>query len=80
MYAIRSYYVPRDALLMAAEHFIEREGLFVVEEKIGHDAGADSPQSLSKEHLCTLIRKAGKAPFERDTLYNELSTSPEKTC
>jgi len=51
----------------------------VVEEKIGHDAGADSPQSLSKEHLCTLIRKAGKAPFERDTLYNELSTSPEKT-
>jgi aminodeoxyfutalosine synthase len=44
----------------------------VVEEKIGHDAGADSPQALSKEQLCTLIRKAGRVPVERDTLYNEL--------
>jgi len=44
----------------------------VVEEKIGHDAGADSPQALSREQLCTLIRKAGRTPVERDTLYNEL--------
>jgi aminodeoxyfutalosine synthase len=44
----------------------------VVEEKIGHDAGADSPQQLSKERLCQLIRKAGRVPVERDTLYNEL--------
>ncbi len=44
----------------------------VVEEKIGHDAGADSPQNLSKDDLCELIRKAGKVPVERDTLYNEL--------
>ncbi|WP_305041758.1 aminofutalosine synthase MqnE [Geoalkalibacter sp.] len=44
----------------------------VVEEKIGHDAGADSPQALSKEQLCALIRKAGRVPVERDTLYNEL--------
>jgi aminodeoxyfutalosine synthase len=43
----------------------------VVEEKIGHDAGADSPQHLSREQLCTLIRKAGKVPVERDTLYRE---------
>jgi aminodeoxyfutalosine synthase len=46
----------------------------VVEEKIGHDAGADSPQALSKEQLCGLIRKAGKVPVERDTLYRELRT------
>jgi aminodeoxyfutalosine synthase len=46
----------------------------VVEEKIGHDAGADSPQQLSKEELVSLIRKAGKAPVERDTLYNEIRT------
>jgi len=46
----------------------------VVEEKIGHDAGAESPQALSKEQLCTLIRKAGRVPVERDTLYNELKT------
>ena len=44
----------------------------VVEEKIGHDAGAESPQALSKEQLCALIRKAGRTPVERDTLYREL--------
>lgn len=44
----------------------------VVEEKIGHDAGADSPQQLSKEQLMALIRKAGKVPVERDTLYREV--------
>ncbi len=46
----------------------------VVEEKIGHDAGAESPQALAKEQLCALIRKAGKVPVERDTLYRELRT------
>lgn len=44
----------------------------VVEEQIGHDAGADSPQQLSKEQLVSLIHKAGKVPVERDTLYNEI--------
>ncbi len=46
----------------------------VVEEKIGHDAGAESPQALAKEQLCEMIRKAGKVPVERDTLYRELKT------
>jgi aminodeoxyfutalosine synthase len=46
----------------------------VVEEHIGHDAGADSPQQLSKEQLVGLIQKAGKLPVERDTLYNEIKT------
>jgi aminodeoxyfutalosine synthase len=44
----------------------------VVEEKIGHDAGAISPQSLTKDDIITLIRKAGKIPVERDTLYRPL--------
>jgi aminodeoxyfutalosine synthase len=44
----------------------------VVEEKIGHDAGADSPQALSKKEIIRQIRKAGRVPVERDTLYNEL--------
>lgn len=48
----------------------------VVEEKIGHDAGAESPQALSKEQLCELIRKAGRLPVERDTLYRELQSYP----
>jgi aminodeoxyfutalosine synthase len=46
----------------------------VVEEKIGHDAGAASPQSLSKDGIITLIRKAGRTPVERDTLYHPLLT------
>lgn len=44
----------------------------VVEEKIGHDAGADSPQSLTKEGIIRLIKKAGKVPVERDTLYHPI--------
>lgn len=44
----------------------------VVEEQIGHDAGADSPQALNKDGIIELIRKAGRTPVERDTLYNEL--------
>ena len=44
----------------------------VVEEKIGHEAGAQTPQSLCKEEIAGLIRKAGRIPVERDTLYNEL--------
>ncbi len=44
----------------------------VVEEKIGHEAGAASPQAMGKEELVTLIRKAGRIPVERDTLYKTL--------
>ncbi len=44
----------------------------VVEEKIGHDAGAESPQALSREQLLHMIRIAGKVPVERNTLYEEL--------
>lgn len=46
----------------------------VVEEKIGHDAGAASPQCLGKEQIISLIRKAGKQPVERDTLYNPIQS------
>jgi aminodeoxyfutalosine synthase len=44
----------------------------VVEEKIGHDAGASTPQTMTKESIVDMIRKAGRVPVERDTLYNEL--------
>jgi len=46
----------------------------VIEEKIGHDAGAATPQSLTKEGLINLIRKAGKIPVERDTLYRPIKS------
>lgn len=44
----------------------------VVEERIGHAAGAASPQALSCEELRWLIRRAGKQPVERDSLYRTL--------
>jgi len=42
----------------------------VQEERIYHMAGATSPESLTPEQLRTLIRRAGREPVERDTLYN----------
>lgn len=42
----------------------------VVQEQIHHNAGATTPQQLSKDELIHLIREAGRIPAERDTLYN----------
>jgi aminodeoxyfutalosine synthase len=42
----------------------------VVEERITHAAGATTPQALTREELCDLIREAGRVPVERDTVYN----------
>jgi len=41
----------------------------VVEEKIYHDAGATTPQGVTRAELERLIREAGRVPVERDTLY-----------
>ncbi len=45
----------------------------VVEEKIYHDAGAKTSQSLSRADLLALIRDAGREPVERDTLYRPVT-------
>lgn len=42
----------------------------VVEERITHAAGADTPQALPRAELVRLIEEAGRVPVERDTLYN----------
>lgn len=42
----------------------------VVEERITHDAGATTPSGLGLEELLHIIRRAGRVPVERDTLYN----------
>src|SRR5262245_25525205 len=42
----------------------------VTEEKIAHDAGAQTPQLLSVHDLVRLIREAGRRPVERDTVFN----------
>jgi aminodeoxyfutalosine synthase len=44
----------------------------VVEEKITHAAGADTPEGLSVGEILRLITETGTVPVERDTLYNEV--------
>ncbi|MBI1919869.1 MAG: aminofutalosine synthase MqnE [Geobacter sp.] len=73
---IKAYWVmlgPKIAQVALAFGVNDLDGT-VVEEKIGHDAGADSPQAMAREDIVNLIRKAGREPVERDTLYNELRT------
>ncbi len=42
----------------------------VIEERITHAAGAETPQALTVGELERLIVEAGREPVERDTLYN----------
>ena len=44
----------------------------VLEERIYHMAGAQTPQALSERQLHRLIRMAGRVPAERDSLYHVL--------
>ncbi len=46
----------------------------VVREKVYHEAGAETAQSMSLEEILRLIRAAGKVPAERDSLYRVLRT------
>jgi len=41
----------------------------IVEEKIGHAAGADTPKGLTIRNLCKFIEKAGFRPVQRDTFF-----------
>ncbi len=47
----------------------------VIEEKIYHDAGATTPQHMTRAQLERLIRAAGRVPCERDTLYRPIDRS-----
>ncbi len=52
----------------------------VVEEKIYHDAGATTSQSLRREELIRLIREAGREPVERDTLYRTVDRAAHSSA
>ena len=47
----------------------------VMEERITHMAGAQTPQGLTRSQLQALIREAGCEPVERDTLYKIVASS-----
>ncbi|WP_147822033.1 aminofutalosine synthase MqnE [Salidesulfovibrio onnuriiensis] len=44
----------------------------VVEEKIGHEAGADSAQAMTRAELEGMITGCGFTPVERDSYFNEI--------
>ncbi|ADL12053.1 aminofutalosine synthase MqnE [Acetohalobium arabaticum] len=44
----------------------------VVEEKITHDAGAQTKQGLTEAEIVNMIKEAGRIPVERDTVYNRV--------
>jgi aminodeoxyfutalosine synthase len=46
----------------------------VVYERVYHEAGARTPMELTYDGLVELIRGAGKAPVERDSLYRPVRT------
>ena len=45
----------------------------VMEERIGHMAGASSAEALTPEELQTLIRAAGHEPVQRDTFFRAVA-------
>ena len=51
----------------------------VREERIYHMAGAKTPQELTRAELMALIRRAGRIPAERDTLYRVAADTQEPT-
>jgi aminodeoxyfutalosine synthase len=73
---IKAYWImmtPRVAQVALRFGADDIDGTTVVEEKIYHDAGATTSQSLRRGELLTLIRKAGCEPIERDTLYRPVT-------
>ena len=50
----------------------------VVQEKIYHMAGAQTPSELTVDYIRNIIREVGREPVERDTLYNEVIREGEK--
>jgi aminodeoxyfutalosine synthase len=45
----------------------------VIEEKIYHMAGAQTPQQMAREELERAIREAGREPVQRDSLYKAVN-------
>jgi aminodeoxyfutalosine synthase len=52
----------------------------VVEEKIGHMAGASSEQGLTKAQLQAMIRGMGLTPVERDARFNPISDDERRSA
>jgi aminodeoxyfutalosine synthase len=71
---IKAYWITLGARLaqLALGYGVDDIDGTVIEEKIYHMAGSDTPEVMTDQQLRNLIREAGRVPVERDTLYKEL--------
>jgi aminodeoxyfutalosine synthase len=52
----------------------------VVEERITHEAGAESPRELTVAEIERIIRETGREPVERDTVYRRVVRQGRSTA
>jgi len=78
---IKSYWVMLTVKQAQAALFFGADDLdgTVVEEKIGHMAGATSAQGQTKSQLESMIRGMGLTPVERDAHYNPIERAKAET-
>ena len=76
---IKAYWISLGAKLaqLALSYGVDDIDGTVIEEKIYHMAGSDTPEVMTVRDLRRLITDAGRTPLERDTLYREQRPAPE---
>jgi len=76
---IKAYWVMLSVKLAQAALFFGADDFdgTVVEEKIGHMAGAESQQGMTRREIERTIRDAGLEPVERDSLFRKVFRSPD---
>lgn len=72
---IKSYWVMLGVKMAQAALYFGADDLdgTIVEERIGHDAGAQSDQAMTITQLDDMIRRAGFSPVRRDAFYNAVT-------
>ncbi|HIJ76068.1 MAG TPA: aminofutalosine synthase MqnE [Deltaproteobacteria bacterium] len=75
---IKAYWVMLSVKLAQAALYFGADDFdgTVVEEKIGHMAGAESQQGMTRREIERTIRDAGLEPVERDGLFRKVFRSP----
>lgn len=75
---IKAYWVMLSVKLAQAALYFGADDFdgTVVEEKIGHMAGAESQQGMTRREIERTIRDAGLEPVERDSLFRQVLRSP----
>lgn len=73
---IKSYWVMLGVKLAQTALYFGADDMdgTIVEEKIGHDAGAQSDQTISIMQFNEMIRRSGFTPVRRDAFYNAIES------